>query len=176
MDQQWSSFTDNSVASRQPRYNPHTLPSQPNSQNNVNMSNQANHDGYVHSSMANRTPSMPIQSPTVPQNRGDLKSDRDGDVPMEDADQFKPKHQSRPSGHHRQHSAQLILEESSAARRYSPMNLSPVSPYATTPQSSIQGTYSSYAPQTGSRGSPTRSNSFISQSQNYYASPPSKYS
>jgi dual specificity protein kinase YAK1 len=177
MDQQWGSFAESPTSTRQARYAPHTLPSHHSSQNNVSMGGQMNHDGYAQQPMPNRTSTMPMMSPTVPQNRGgEYIGDRDGDIPMEDADQFKPKHQSRPSGHQRQHSAQLIQEESSAARRYSPMNLSPASPYGPTAQSSSQGTYSSYTPQTAVRGagSPTRSNSYMSPSQSYYASPPSK--
>lgn len=119
---------------------------------------------------------MPMASPTAPHHRMDFGGDGDGDIAMEDADPYRPKHPTRP-GHSRQHSQQQILtEESSAARRYSPMNLSPASPYNPTPANAMSTVYNSYTPNAQSRSSPTRQNAYMSppQSQNFY-SPPSTF-
>lgn len=153
MDQQWNSYADSPAANRQARYAPATVPSQNNGQTYTPL-----------------TPNMNLTTPSGAQTQVNpaYRNDRDGDIAMQDADPYKPRQIAKAHGHSRQQSAnQLVLEESSAAaRRYSPMNLSPASPYAATPQQSIQSAYSSYTP-AQSRGSPTRTNS--------YASPPCKF-
>jgi dual specificity protein kinase YAK1 len=103
-------------------------------------------------------------------------SDRDGDISMEDADYRQSKHSSQhiPQVSHQRVPSMIQQEESAAARRYSPMNLSPSSPYATASHQPSQSPYTSYTPQTSSRTSPTRS-SYIQPPNNYYASPPGKY-
>jgi dual specificity protein kinase YAK1 len=157
-------------ANRNARYAPQTIPSQQYTQRDMNSSSAIKQEGYTQPSLAHRTPSMPL-SPGGPPGRGaDYNGDGDGDVRMEDADQYGKARQTSRAGHQRLPSAQLAQEESSAARRYSPMNLSPSSPYAATPQ---QG-YQSYSPSGQSRLSPTRSNSYISPTNHYYASPPSR--
>ena len=108
--------------------------------------------------------------------------DFDGDMSMEDAGDLdpynkqkyedvsrtaeyptrQPMHQSRPSS---QYYPQQ--EESSAARRYSPMKLSATPTNATTP-------YTSYTPSgqtSSSRTSPTRPSLYASHSNSYYSSP-----
>lgn len=170
MDQQWGSF-DN----RQARYAPNTVPSQPNSQRDMNnLGHVMRQDGYPPSTLANKTPTMPMTSPNTEHRRPHFGGDGDGDIAMEDADPYRPKHPTRPA-HSRQHSQQQIVsEESSAARRYSPMNLSPASPYNATPANSMSSVYGSYSPNTQSRNSPTRQNAYMSpsQAQTFY-SPPS---
>jgi len=172
MDQQWASF-DN-PANRQARYAPNTLPSQPNTQRDANnVGNAMRQDEYTPSSLANRTPTMPLAAPTAPHLRQDFAGDGDGDVAMEDVDQYRPKQSARPT-HSRQISQQQILnEESSAARRYSPMNLSPASPYNATPANAMSTVYNSYSPNTQARSSPTRQNAYISSppTQNFYSPP-----
>lgn len=120
---------------------------------------------------------MALASPAGPQGRiPEYNGDGDGDVPMEDADPYnKPKYASRANHQHR-HSQQFVQqEESAAARRYSPMNLSPTSPYGASPQQQSQNTYTSFTPQTQSnRQSPTRSNPYISPPQSYYSPPASR--
>ncbi|KAJ9632222.1 dual specificity protein kinase yak1 [Taxawa tesnikishii (nom. ined.)] len=105
-------------------------------------------------------------------------ADKDGDRMMEDADPYN-KHkyaQSRPqSQRNSSHYLPTQLEDSSAssaARRYSPMNTSPTSPYVTSPNT-LGSNYTSYTPQQQrqSRQSPTRSSSYNTQAQNYYSSP-----
>jgi dual specificity protein kinase YAK1 len=103
--------------------------------------------------------------------------DRDGDIAMEDAsDPYKPKHaslmpQSASSRTSHQRMSSNVQEESSAARRYSPMNLSPASPFVAS-QPSSHPSYTSYTPQqTSARTSPTRT-SYVPSSPNYYNSPP----
>ncbi|KAF3492244.1 CMGC/DYRK/YAK protein kinase [Arthroderma uncinatum] len=100
--------------------------------------------------------------------------DLDQDTPMEDADPYnRAKYPSRPAAHQRSSSQFLANEESStAARRYSPMNvLSPALPYNVSPNTS-QNTYG-FPPtaQSSSHPSPTNTNNF-STSQSYQ-SPPS---
>jgi len=93
----------------------------------------------------------------------------DGDIAMEDADPYnRMKYPSRPA-HARNPSASLLSgEDSSAARRYSPMNtstLTPSSPYAATPQTS---SYGAYSPSGSARQSPSRApKGFSSPSQPY---------
>ena len=175
MDQQWGSF-DN-PANRQVRYAPNTVPSQANTQRDANsVAHAMRQDGYPPSSLATRTPTMPLTTPAAPHLRQDFAGDGDGDVAMEDVDPYRPKQSARPS-HSRQHSQQQIIsEESSAARRYSPMNLSPASPYNGPPPNAMSAVYNSYSPNTQSRGSPTRPNAYMSppQAQNFY-SPPSTH-
>jgi len=169
MEQQWT-YTDSPVASRQTRYAPQTVPSQQNSQRDQNVAVPDRPEAFNTSADLSRSQSLSAQTPSM--RRMDYNSDKDGDVPMEDADMYnKPKQAAHP-GHSRQLSAQLLQqEESAAARRYSPMNLSPSSPYAASPQ---QGGYQSYTPQSQStRQSPTRGNPYMSPPNSYY-SPPGK--
>ena len=97
----------------------------------------------------------------------------DQDVSMEDADPYnrtkypsRASHQRRPSGHY------LANEDSSAARRYSPMKaLSPGGQYST-PQTPHQSGYNSYTtPDVSARQSPVRSNHYATPSQTYPATP-----
>lgn len=101
--------------------------------------------------------------------------DGDGDVAMEDADPYKLKYgagagasaqrqapaQRPPQPYLAQH------EESAAARRYSPMNLSPTSPYAAAQAQT-------HPSPLGSRQSPTRSNPYMSPPASYYSPPASR--
>jgi dual specificity protein kinase YAK1 len=119
---------------------------------------------------------MALNSPT---SRPPNFNDGDGDVPMEDADPYnKPKYAASRPNHQHRHSQQFIQQGTSeAARRYSPMNLSPQSPYNGSAQQGTQQAaqgYTSFSPQAqGSRQSPTRSNPYISPPNSYY-SPPGK--
>lgn len=175
MDQQWNNNADASGSNRNARYAPQTVPSHGQyTPKDIGSNQTTKQEGYSQPPMVNRTPSLPLQSHALPQGRGtEYNGDGDGDVKMEDAIQYANSRQSARSSHSRMPSAQLAqAEESAAARRYSPMNLSPSSPYAATPQ---QGGYQSYSPSAGqARVSPTRSNSYMSPSSHYYASPPSK--
>lgn len=92
----------------------------------------------------------------------------DQDVSMEDADPYnRTKYPSR-SGHHRRPSAYLANEDSSAARRYSPMKaLSPGGQYSN-PQTPQNINFNSYnSPDISARQSPTRSNQYSTPSQTY---------
>ena len=93
----------------------------------------------------------------------------ENDVQMEDADPYnRAKYPSRPTHQHRI-SAQYLGQESSAARRYSPMNvLSPTLPYVSSPKQP-PSSYSSYtAAQTpSSRESPSRQSMCLSVSCNF---------
>ncbi|KAI9725310.1 MAG: dual specificity protein kinase yak1 [Chrysothrix sp. TS-e1954] len=105
-----------------------------------------------------------------------VDGDNEGDLQMEDRDPYdhryedvardypiRPHHRNRPS-------SQLFSQEaSSAARRYSPMKLSPSSP---TPPSNQYNPYSPN-PQTNPQ-SPTRPTLYTSHSQSYYGSPTSR--
>ncbi|KAL8785400.1 MAG: hypothetical protein Q9195_008660 [Heterodermia aff. obscurata] len=143
-----------------------------------NGSTQQNPGSAGHGYEAYQTPSVPSQpqsmaaSPTgTPRARA---YSGDGDVAMEDADPYnRLKYPSRPSHQHRTSGPYVPLEDSSAARRYSPMKaLSPSMHYPQTPQQSNQGTYSAFNSQnTSARQSPTRPNPYSTPSQNYYSSP-----
>jgi dual specificity protein kinase YAK1 len=169
MDQQWPPNMEAPASNRQQRYAPQTVPSHQYAPRDPNSAPSRQSESYAQPPIANRTPAMPMTSPGMPQSRGHEYGDGDGDINMEDADPYNNKpRQTASRGHARMPSAQLAQEESAAAKRYSPMNLSPSSPYAAaTPQ---QPAYTSYTPQ--NRTSPVRSNSYMSPTQGYYASPP----
>jgi dual specificity protein kinase YAK1 len=166
MDQQhWTPYQDNSAsaASRQSRYAPQPSASHPNS---APLSPQ---DHYLATPMSSRSTHL----------RDDMTySDRDGDIKMEDADPYKPKIASPHLSHgsHQRMPSSVQQEESAAARRYSPMNLSPASPFPQQqqqqPPQQQQQQYTSYTPSGSSRASPVR-NSYVPSNSSYYASPPS---
>jgi dual specificity protein kinase YAK1 len=175
MDQQpWAQYQDNPAASsRQSRYAPQTLPSQLSihrEPNSATLSPQSSQYG------ATPLSSRSTVSQTQPHLRDEMHyGDRDGDINMEDADPYKPKHTSLHISHasHQRIPSNVQQEESTAARRYSPMNLSPSSPFTVVSQAPSQSPYTSYTPQgSSSRTSPTRS-SYAAPPNNYYASPPS---
>jgi hypothetical protein len=182
MDQTWGPYADTAAASnRQARYAPHSLTSPQQPTRDPNGSATLKADPYS-TSISSRAASMAISSPGGADSRNmQYNGDRDGDVPMEDADQYKPKFPSRPT-HQSRNSAQFVQqqEESAAARRYSPMNLSPSSPYTQTPQQPIPGNFGAFTPQqqppqqppqpSSNRQSPTRStNPYISPPQSYHS-------
>jgi len=172
MDQQWTSYADRSQSNRLSRYAPQTLATQQPLHRDQNFSAATKQDHYQSPAIASHAATTSLSTPSGAQGRGmDHNGDGDGDIPMEDADPFsKPKHSARPD-HQRISSTQFVQqEESAAARRYSPMNLSPSSPYAASPQQLGPTSYASYTPQTQSRQSPTRSQSYMSPTQSYYAS------
>jgi len=173
MDQQWSTYTENPVASRQARYAPHTMST---AQQAPRDPQQIKQDPYTSPSAPSRTTSMALPSPGTLLSRAPDYNDGDGDVAMEDADPYKPKYSSSRASHQQRQSQQYLQqEESAAARRYSPMNLSPTSPYAGSTQQGGQA-YTSFTPQSQTnRQSPTRNNPYMSPPNSYY-SPPSKFS
>jgi hypothetical protein len=163
MEQQnWTAYSaDAPVASRQ-RFTTHDMAAPQHAPRDATAPAQIKQEGYA--------------SPTVPSRQSTRSSfnDGDGDVSMEDADAYKAK-MARPSQQHR-HSQQLLQhEESAAARRYSPMNLSPTTPYPAGAQPSGQA-YTSFTPQAqaqthSNRQSPTRNNPYMSPPTSYYSPP-----
>lgn len=99
----------------------------------------------------------------------------DPDTTMDDADPYNRAKYPTRSNHHSRASAQFFPnEESSAARRYSPMNvLSPSMPYNSSPGKS-QNPYAFATSPTASRKSPTRALNYSSPPQSYH-SPPCKF-
>ncbi|GAQ07676.1 serine/threonine-protein kinase ppk15 [Aspergillus lentulus] len=97
----------------------------------------------------------------------------DADTTMEDADPYnRAKYSARPNHHSRPSSQFFSPEESSAARRYSPMNvLSPSLSYNTSPGKS-QNSYAFPPGPNNSRRSPTRALNYSSPPQPFQ-SPPS---
>ncbi|KAF2658027.1 kinase-like protein [Lophiostoma macrostomum CBS 122681] len=183
MDQQWSAYAESPVSSRQERFAPHNMadPQQQQQQQQQQQlqrlastsSNPPKPDPYASPTVPSRSGSMALHSPT---NRPPNFNDGDGDVPMEDADPYsKPKYAASRPNHQQRHSQQFIQQGASeAARRYSPMNLSPQSPYSGSAQQSNQG-YTSFSPQAQSnRQSPTRSNPYMSPPNSYYSPPTSR--
>lgn len=105
--------------------------------------------------------------------------DGDGDVAMEDADPYKPKYSAgaqRPIAAQRPSQPSYLQqhEDSAAARRYSPMNLSPTSPYAAYSSFTPQAQAQSHAQPPNSRQSPTRTNPYMSPPASYYSPPASR--
>ena len=173
--QTWSPYAESPMNNRQTRYAPH-VPSQPPSSRESNGFANLKHDSYSASASTSRSGSMSVASSHTLQGKGpEHGGDGDGDVPMEDADPYQnPKRASRPQ-HQRVGSTGLMqAEESSAARRYSPMNLSPASlasPYTASPQQH-QSVYNSYGSQPPSEvQSPTRGNPYMSPPHGYYSPP-----
>ncbi|KAJ4376429.1 dual specificity protein kinase yak1 [Neocucurbitaria cava] len=184
MEQQWAAYSEAPGATRQARYAPHNMASPQHAQRDASMPAQAKQDpSYASPTAPSRQGSMAMQSPNGPASRGPDYNDGDGDVAMEDADPYKPKYTTSRPNHQHRHSQQLLQhEESAAARRYSPMNLSPTSPY---PGSTQQGgpNYTTFSPQAqaqtqtqsqSSRQSPTRTNPYMSPPNNYYSPPSSR--
>jgi dual specificity protein kinase YAK1 len=111
-------------------------------------------------------------SPTATPRSRDYVTD--ADTTMEDADPYnRAKYPSRPT-HHNRASSQFLnqAEESSAARRYSPMNvLSPPMSYPTSP-GKPQGSFGSSPAAPGqTRLSPTRAADYASSPQGYQSPP-----
>ncbi|KAF2865952.1 kinase-like domain-containing protein [Massariosphaeria phaeospora] len=177
MDQQWSAYSETPASSRQVQYTPHSMASSQPAQRDPNAPQPPKQDQYATPSGGPRRGSMAMASPGGAQSRGPDYNDHDGDVPMEDADPYnKPKYSTSRANHQHRHSQQFLQqEESAAARRYSPMNLSPTSPYTGNPQ---QGgpNYTSFTPQqpASNRQSPTRNNPYMSPPNSYYSPPASR--
>ncbi|KAH8644696.1 kinase-like protein [Alternaria alternata] len=169
MEPQWTAYSE----APGNRYS-HSMTSSPHASRDTSVSSQIKQDPYATPS---RQSSMPLQSPSGTASRGPDYNDGDGDVPMEDA--YKPRLNSmaRPQQQQRHSQQYLQQEESAAARRYSPMNLSPTSPYSAGAQQAGQN-YTSFTPQAqaqsqGNRQSPTRNNPYMSppNNNNYYSPP-----
>ena len=125
-------------------------------------------DGFSYEPYQNQRPNTNTNIAAMNSNANIPPQDypRNGDdVQMEDADPFnRSKYPSRPNHHHRL-SAQF-MQESSAAQRYSPMNLSQVDSHVSSPKN--QQTTFNYNMQTPTtRMSPTRQ-----QSRDQYGEPP----
>ena len=120
----------------------------------------------------NSKPVSMASSPTATPRSRDYVTD--ADTTMEDADPYnRAKYPSRPNNQNRASSQFLTqAEESSAARRYSPMNvLSPPMSYPTSP-GKAQASYGfSPSSQSQSQRSPTRTADFSSPPLGY-SSPP----
>ncbi|KAL6703324.1 dual specificity protein kinase yak1 [Coniothyrium glycines] len=190
--QQWTAYSEAPGAARQARYAAHSMASpqqqqqqqqQQHVQRDASVPAPLKQDSYASSTASSRQNSIPLQSPGAPSNRGPDFNDGDGDVAMEDADPYKPKYSMSRPGHQQRQSQQFLQqEESAAARRYSPMNLSPTSPYPGNTQQGGQN-YTSFSPQAqaqaqtqtqtqNNRQSPTRNNPYISSPNSSYYSPP----
>ena len=176
MDQQWQAYSE--MAGRQARYS-HTTSQQQQQSSEINNGAAQHHpphsglgyDSYQTPSVPSHAQSMaasPIGTPRARVFSGD------GDVAMEDADPYnRMKYPSRPTHSHRSSTQYVPHEDSSAARRYSPMKTgTPSSHYSATPQQSGQGSYSQYmSPNTSARQSPTRSQHYSTPPQSYYSTP-----
>jgi dual specificity protein kinase YAK1 len=126
------------------------------------------YDSYQSASAASNGLSM-ASTPSATSHSNEYNGETD--VPMEDADPYnRSKYPSRPI-HQRGSSSQYLTRQgSSAAQRYSPMDLLSPSGYASSPKSQSQN--SSFQNQSSaSRQSPTRQNYFPNSSQQYQDSP-----
>ena len=173
--QQWTAYSaaEAPAASRQ-RYN--NMASPQHAQRDASVPSQpVKQEGYASPAAPSRQSTMgSIQSPGASASRGPDYNDGDGDVAMEDADPYKPKYNNmaRPNHQHRHSQQFLQQEESAAARRYSPMNLTPTSPYPGNTQQGGQN-YTSFSPAQpqSNRQSPTRNNPYMSPPNSYYSPP-----
>ena len=172
--QHWAAFQDPAATARQSRYPPHGMPPQQAVHPDHAAGPPVKQDPYGPMTIAGRAaPSLaPASAPPL-----GLKveyGDTDGDINMEDMPEYKPKMGSGlPAGArsaHQRMPSSVKDEESTAARRYSPMNLSPTMNYATASQPAPQLSYPNYTPQGSARTSPTRTSYVASTS---YYSPPS---
>ena len=171
MDQTWQSYTNAAAASRQGRYPQSTGQPPVNGSAQHQPQSGYSYEPYQTPSIPSQPQSMAVSPIGTPRTRA---YSGDGDVAMEDADPYnrmkypsRPTHSQRPSAHY------LGQEDSSAAKRYSPMNaLSPSSSFAASSQQSSQSPYGHYPSQTTSaRQSPTRSNNFPTPSTTFYSTP-----
>lgn len=171
MDQNWQSYTDVTAASRQGRYPQTTGQQSANGSAQHQPQSGYGYEAYQTPSVPSQPQSMAVSPIGTPRTRA---YSGDGDVAMEDADPYnRMKYPSRPTHSQRPSAQYLAQEDSSAARRYSPMKaLSPSSPYAPSSQQSSQSPYGHYPSQnTSARQSPTRSNHYSTPSQSYYSTP-----
>lgn len=102
----------------------------------------------------------------------------DGDVAMEDADPYnRMKYPSRPTHAHRLSAGYVPREDSTAARRYSPMAaLPPSSPYTASPQQTNHVPYNAYVPNNASaRQSPTRPSAYTTPPNQPFLQSPSTF-
>ncbi|KAI9700769.1 MAG: dual specificity protein kinase yak1 [Candelina mexicana] len=186
MEQQWQPYSD-TPSNRQARFhsNPQTTPQQSRQPAQQHQPPAGfSYEPYQTPTAASVPQSMATSPSGTLQTRGGPDYNGDVDVLMEDADPFSRTKISSRSNHRHHLSASASRvgvqyaphEESSAARRYSPMNtLPPSSPYASSPQQSHSTSYNSYLPSVQSqRQSPTRPNPYVSPSQTYYPSSASR--
>ena len=164
--QQWASFGDAPPSAR--HYAASGLAAPQHAQREPTI--PAIKDVFSSPAAPSRAGSMALPSPAGAHLRAAAYGD--SDVPMEDADAYgKPRYTSRANHQHRHSQQYLQQDESAAARRYSPMNLSPTSPYHPGTQSA-QTSYVGFSPPTHSnRQSPTRNNSYMSPPAAYYSPP-----
>ena len=171
MDQNWQPYTDVAAASRHGRYSQSTGQQPANGSAQHQPHSGYSYEAYQNNSVPSQPQSMAVSPIGTPRTRA---YSGDGDVAMEDADPYnRMKYPSRPTHSQRPSAQYLGQEDSSAAKRYSPMKaLSPSSPYAPSSQQSSQSPYGHYASQTTSaRQSPTRSNHYSTPTQSYYSTP-----
>ena len=172
MDQQWQPYSD-MARNRQARYP--TTQQQPQQSNGSAQQHQQQssygYEAYQSASVASQPQSMVVSPVGTPHTRSYASGD--GDVAMEDADPYnRMKYPARPSHQHRPSGQYLGQEDSSAARRYSPMTAAPSSPYAPSSQQPSQTPYGHYPSQsTSARQSPTRSSHYSTPSQSSYTTP-----
>ena len=173
MDQQ---FFSDVAGNRQARYSSNQQQQQPNGSAQQHQA-QPNYgfESYQGPSAPSQPQSMAVSPIGTPHSRA--YASVDGDVAMEDADPYnRMKYPARPSHQHRPSGQYLGQEDSSAARRYSPMKATPSSPYAQSSQQSAQSPYGQYPAQnTSARQSPTRSSHFSTPSQSSFTTPSKTY-
>lgn len=173
MDQRWSHsderYYDQRYAPTLPSTAPHQPPGHQQQQHPLN--------GNLHlpstssnSALSSLTPSSRSQSMAyVGDNEGDLSMEDPQDADPYNKQKYEEPHRdfpTRANHRHRPSSQYMPQEESTAARRYSPMALSPTSPYSATPQNAGGSQYSPYS---SSRQSPTRPSLYSSHSQPHYS-------
>ena len=141
-----------------------------NGQYQQQQSSAYNYEAYPSGPSASNGLSMASTPSATPQSN-DYSTE--ADVPMEDADPYnRSKYPSRPIHQRGSSTSQLAYQGSSAAQRYSPMDmLSPSGAHAASPKSQSQNSFSYHAQTPGSRQSPPRQQYYPGAAQHYQDSP-----
>ncbi|EED18683.1 protein kinase Yak1, putative [Talaromyces stipitatus ATCC 10500] len=188
MDSQWQSYGDHSSGhpghhDTSTSQNPYRMSTKYNGQQQAQAPAGYTYESYqspiaaaqASSGGSSSKPVSMASSPAATPHTRDYFTDVD--TPMEDADPYnRAKYSSRANHNTRPSSQYMPTEESTAARRYSPMNiLSPTLPYSSSPTKSSQNPFT--APPSGpnsSRQSPTRASVYASPPQGYQSPPGSR--
>ena len=176
MDQQFYSEVAGNRQARFPTTQQQQQQQQPNGSTQQHQPQSSyGYEAYQSPSAPSQPQSMAVSPIGTPHSRA--YNSGDGDVAMEDADPYnRMKYPARPSHQHRPSGQYLGQEDSSAARRYSPMKATPSSPYASSSQQPAQSPYGQYPPQsTSARQSPTRSSHYSTPSQSSFTTPSKTY-
>ncbi|KAL5355936.1 kinase-like domain-containing protein [Aspergillus floccosus] len=183
MDSQWQPYQDHMMGGRPVQQFNHAPPQLPSKYGAQPQQAQPpvgyTYETFQSPAIAPQPPSLGTNSKSVSMASSPAATPRsrdyvtDADTTMEDADPYnRAKYSTKPNQHSRPSSQFFPQEESSAARRYSPMNvLSPSMPYNPTSPGKSQPPYAFPPGPNQSRRSPTRAPNYASPPQQYQSPP-----